>query len=324
MMTGRGVEGLRDDGDKRLDQAARAGWLYYVAGRRQDEIAKVLGVSRQSAQRLVSLATSAGLVKVRIDHPIAELMDMGERLKARYGLKQVEVVPADPYSDSMTVGVAEAGAAEMERRLTDEDPQVLAIGTGRTLKAAIDLLPQMECPQHRIVSLAGNIAPDGSASFYNAIFSIADASKARSFPMPLPVVASSPEERDMLHKTPLVAAALDLAQRADVAFIGIGDLGPEAPLFVDGFVTRTELDDLRQAGAVGEICGWAFDRNGRLIEGHTNTRVASGALPSTKTCHVIALAKGDRKLPGIRGAIAGNIISGLITDEAIAAELLAG
>ena len=35
----------------RLDDAARAGWLYYVAGNTQDEIARKLGVSRQTAQR---------------------------------------------------------------------------------------------------------------------------------------------------------------------------------------------------------------------------------------------------------------------------------
>jgi len=42
----------------RLDDAARAGWLYYIAGNTQDEIARKLGVSRQTAQRLVSLAFS--------------------------------------------------------------------------------------------------------------------------------------------------------------------------------------------------------------------------------------------------------------------------
>lgn len=312
----------REETDKRLDQAARAGWLYYVAGRRQDEIAEILGVSRQSAQRLVSLATSAGLVKVRIDHPIAEVMELAQRLADKFDLRQVEVVPTDPHSDSLTVGIAEVGAADIERRLNAAEGQVFAIGTGRTLKAAIDLLPKMNCPQHKIVSLAGNIAPDGSASFYNVIFAIADASKARSFPMPLPVVATTVAERDSLHKTPLVAAALELAQQADVAYVGIGDLGPEAPLFADGFVSRVELDDLRQAGAVGEICGWAFDANGRMIEGHTNSRVASGSLPSTRSCHVIALAKGDIKLAGILGAIRGKLISGLITDEKTAGQLL--
>ena len=32
----------------RLDDAARAGWLYYIAGNTQDEIASKLGVSRQT------------------------------------------------------------------------------------------------------------------------------------------------------------------------------------------------------------------------------------------------------------------------------------
>ena len=306
----------------RLDMAARAGWLYYVAGRKQDEIAGVLGVSRQTAQRLVSLAVSNRLVRVHIAHPIARLMDLGEQLKNRLGLRFAEIVPTDPLSDSTTVGIAEAGAAEIERRLASEKPTVFAVGTGRTLKAAIDLLPQMNCPQHKIVSIAGNIAPDGSASFYNVIFAIADASRARSYPMPMPVVASSPEERDRLHSLPLVSTALDLAGDADVAFVGIGELSDTAPLYVDGFVTEAELGQLRQAGGVGEICGWTFDAAGHMIEGLTNARIANRALPSVASCEVIALAKGPRKLPGIRAAITGELVSGLITDEATAEALL--
>ena len=306
----------------RLDLAARAGWLYYVAGRKQDEIATVLGVSRQTAQRLVSLAVANHLVRVQILHPIARLMELSARLKTELGLSFAEVVPTDPLTDSTTVGIAEAAAAEIEKRLRDEKPAVFAMGTGRSLKAAIDLLPQMNCPQHRIVSIAGNIAPDGSASFYNVIFTIADASHARAYPMPMPVVASSAEERDHLHSLPLVATALDLAGSADVAFVGVGDLTDTAPLYVDGFVTRDELAELRTAGAVGEICGWAFDDKGRMIEGLTNARIANRMLPSVETCEVIAIAKGELKLPGIRAAIAGRLVNGLITDEATAEALL--
>ena len=86
----------------------------------------------------------------------------------------------------------------------------MAIGTGRTLKAAIEQLSPMECPQHKVVSLTGNIAPDGSAAFYNVIFTMADTIKARSFPMPLPVIASSPEEREMLHRQAMIQPTLEL------------------------------------------------------------------------------------------------------------------
>ena len=111
----------QESGNTRLDDAARAGWLYYVAGNTQDQIAHKLGVSRQTAQRLVSLAVSEGLIKVRVDHPIANCLDLAARLKSRFALDLVEVVPSDPDSSSTTLGIAEAAAAEIERRLSSVD-----------------------------------------------------------------------------------------------------------------------------------------------------------------------------------------------------------
>jgi DNA-binding transcriptional regulator LsrR (DeoR family) len=198
----------------------------------------------------------------------------------------------------------------------------MAIGTGRTLKAAIEQLTPMEAPQHKIVSLTGNIAPDGSASYYNVIFNMADAVKARMFPMPLPVIASSANEREMLLKQPMVKETLSLAARADITFIGIGDLGPDAPLYLDGFITQDELKALQKAGAVGEIVGWAFDKQGKMIEGLTNDRVASAPMPSRETSLVVALAMGDKKLPGIVAALNRRLVNGLITDEHTAGLLL--
>lgn len=310
-------------GSNRLDDAARAGWLYYVAGNTQDQIAAKLGVSRQSAQRLVSLAMSEGLVKVRIDHPIARCLSLSRELAERFDLAFAEVVPSDPASDSTTLGVALATAAEVEKWLRRPEPIVIAMGTGRTLKAAIELLPSIECPQHKVVSLTGNIAPDGSAAFYNVVFTMADKVKSRSFPMPLPVIASSPKERQTLHSQAMIQATLKLAGQADVAFVGIGDLGKGAPLALDGFLDKDELAALQNAGAVGEIVGWAFDANGKLIGGETHERVASAPLPDLKRTLVIAAAMGKKKLPGIFAAIKGRLVSGLITDEATAEALLA-
>ena len=312
----------QDSSSHRLDDAARAGWLYYVAGNTQEEIATKLGISRQSAQRLVSLSVSEGLIKVRLDHPIGRCMDLAARLKSRFALDLVEVVPSDPTSESTTIGVAEAAAAEIERWLRHPEPIIMAIGTGRTLKAAIEQLQPMECPHHKVVSLTGNIAPDGSAAFYNVIFNVADTVKARSFPMPLPVIASSARERELLHAQPMIRETLALAAKANVTFLGIGDIGPDAPLFLDGFITEAELKALQKAGAVGEICGWCFDADGKLIDGLTNDRVASAPMPSRENSLVVAIAMGRRKLPGIRATLNRRLVNGLITDERTAEGLL--
>src|SRR6266436_5707734 len=65
------------DNDKsRLDEAARAGWLYFIAGHTQDEIARMLQVSRASAQRLVSLCLAERLITFRLEHPITACMEL--------------------------------------------------------------------------------------------------------------------------------------------------------------------------------------------------------------------------------------------------------
>jgi len=311
-----------DSESNRLDEAARAGWLYYIAGNTQDEIAIKLGVSRQTAQRLVSLAVSEKLIKVRLDHPIGRCLDLSQRLKDKFGLEFCEVVPADPASHSTTLGVAEATAAELERRLESRQPIVVALGSGRTLRAAAEQLPPMDCPQHKIVSLVGNIAPDGSASFYDVITRVADAVRAPHYPMPLPVIASTVNEKKLLMAQKPVKHVIELARQADVTFVGVGEMSDSAPLLQDGFVNRDEMRALIKAGAVGEIIGWAFDRGGRFIEGMTNDRVASVALDRPAKRLVIGAAMGPAKLDALRGALVGRIINGLITNEVAAAHLL--
>jgi DNA-binding transcriptional regulator LsrR (DeoR family) len=311
-----------DNEASRLDEAARAGWLYYIAGNTQDEIAVKLGVSRQTAQRLVSLAVSERLIKVRLDHPIAKCLDLSERLKAKYALQLCEVVPADPTSQSTTLGVAEAMAAELQRRLESQHPIVVAMGSGRTLRAAVEQLPPMDCPQHKIVSLVGNIAPDGSASFYDVIMRIADAVKAPHYPMPLPVIASTIHEKALFLAQKSVISVVDLARQADVTFVGVGQMGDSAPLVQDGFVNAAEMRALVKAGAVGEIVGWAFDANGSLIEGLTNDRVASVGLDQPATRLVVAVAMGVFKAKALKAALAGRLITGLITNETTAELLL--
>jgi DNA-binding transcriptional regulator LsrR (DeoR family) len=309
---------------ERLDDAARAGWLYYVAGRTQDEIAAELGVSRQSAQRLVALSVSERLIRFRLDHPIGRCLDLAKALCDRHGLARAEVVPRNPGEDGGSTGLSQAGAAEIERWLRRTEPTVLAVGTGRTLKATVDQLTPVACPQHKVVSLTGNIGPDGSAAYYNVIFSMAEVVEARHFPMPLPVFAASRQERELLHGQTLVRSTLALAAAADAVFVGVGEMDDTAPLFVDGFLTRTELSDLRAQGAVGEICGWIFDAEGRLLDGPLRERTASAPIPGTARATVTALAKGSKKLAAIRGALAGRIVNALVTDEATAEALLAG
>lgn len=309
---------------ERLEDASRAAWLYYVGENTQDQIAQKLGVSRQAAQRLVSLAVAEGLVKVRIDHPIAACLEFAARLKRRFGLDHCEIVPADPAAPGALGGIARAAATEMERWLSRAEPLVMAIGTGRSLQASVEQMLHIDCPQHRVVSLTGSILPDGSTSHHGVIYALASRITGATFPLPFPVVASSRGERETLHAQPMIKPTLALAERAEVTFLGIGDMASDAAMVLDGFISAEEQVVLEKSGAVGEIIGWAFDSEGRILDIGSNARVASAPIPDRGRGLVIGIATGARKRRAIHAALEGRLVNGLVTDEAMAAMLLDG
>lgn len=306
-----------------LDDAARAGWLYYVGGKTQDQIAADLGVSRQRAQRLVSKAMSAGLIHVRLNHRIGTCLDLEARLTDRFALTRCRVAPSMGVGVDPVLSIAPSAAAELERFLRMSESLVIAFGTGRALRAMAEQFSPPDARQHRIVSLLGNIAPDGSATLYDVISRIAEKLNAPYYPMPVPVISDTPEERNFFMHLRPVQAVYAMAQRADVTFVGVGQMGPDAPLALDGFVTRDILNDLQGQGAAGEIASWVYDDQGQYMDSPRNALVGGVRVEPGPAQTVIGIAAGASKVRAIRAALTGRIINGLVTDEDTATAILA-
>jgi DNA-binding transcriptional regulator LsrR (DeoR family) len=218
--------------------------------------------------------------------------------------------------------VAEAAAAELERYLVSQHPVIVAMGTGRMLRAIVEQLTPMDCPQHKVVSLVGNIAPDGSASLFDVVSRIGDRVKAPHYPMPLPVIATTVHEKSLLLAQKPLRNVIELSRQADVTFVGIGTVDDDAALLRDGFVKADEIRALVRAGAVGEIIGWAYGANGKLIDGLTNDRVLSVPLEQPAIRRVIGVAMAPPRLRAIKGALRGKLINGLVSNEHMAELLL--
>mgnify|MGYP003607488044 CR=1 FL=1 len=312
----------RDSDPSPQDEAARAGWLSYVGGLTQDQIAAELGISRQRAQRLVSRAREEGLIHVRLHHRIGACLDLETALKDRFGLQRARVMPSLGQGADPVRAIAPAAAAELERFLNMETPLTIALGTGRALRGMVDAMEAMDAPRHRLVSLIGNIAPDGSASFFDVVMRLADKVQAPHYPMPVPVISPTPEENAAFHALGPIRKVVELAQTADVVFVGVGQMSDDAPLLKDGFVTRSELDEMQAAGATGEVAGWVFDSEGEYLDVGTNRRTGGVRVAPGLERPSVGIAAGASKIPAIRAALKSRIINGLVTDEPTAAALL--
>lgn len=309
---------------RKLDLATRAAWLYYVAGDTQNEIAEKLQVSRPVAQRLVAFAVEKNLIRVRVDHRLADCLDLGAQLSKRYGLAMCEVVPVDADApDAIDRKLAVAGAQVMERYLNETRPMVIAVSSGRTLKAAVAQIAQIDRPQHRLVSMVGAIAADGSSNRYDVAQYISEKTGSKHFLLPAPLFADSDAERAQWCNHRLYRIVEALSGKADVAFVGIGNIGPHCPLYEDGFITEQERDEMTALGAVAELLGVPIDAQGTQITVSTSARVTSVALATPPKLPTIAFAGGPKKHDAVIAALRGGWLSGLVTDETCARAALA-
>lgn len=306
---------------RRLDLAARAAWLYYIKRRTQDEIAVELNVSRPNAQRLVALALSEGLVRIRIDHPLAKSIELGERVRERFELTYCDIAPSESRGENH-LGVAHRAAELLENFLSPKSPQVLAFGTGRTLRETVRLVSTMSRPEHKIVSAVGNLSRDGRASPYDVVMRLSDRVGAQCYPLPLPVIVDSEEECSILKAQPGYRTLRALYEQADAMMFGVGRLDEQAPLLIDGFVTQDEFAEMRRHGAMGELASRSFDGAGRLLDDAIARRLTAMNLCPNPKRPTILVASGSEKAAALNAALTGRLGNGVIIDEDLAQALL--
>lgn len=321
--TGEATSCLSDYGmQDRKEDAARAAWLYFVRGYTQDEVAFQLGISRPTTQRLISFAVSEELVRFKVDHPIVGCLALGAQIARRYGLVFCDIAPTDPKAANAREAIAPYLAERLLRIVSVKKPITLGIGTGRTLRLAVDQMERIRRPQHRVVSLVGSTSSGGRASLFDVVTRLADRIQADRYPLQLPVVAESSSDRAALQCRQSYVALLKLRMEADAVVVGIGEVGAGAQIVEDGFLTPSEMDSLVAHGAVGEITGWAFDAEGNVLEGPANDRVASMPLTPSPERPTIIAGGGASKIAPLRAALSGRLATALITDERTASALL--
>ena len=261
-------------------------------------------------------------MRVRIEHKISACLELEAALRRRFDLQIARVAPSLGAGSDAARATAPLAATLLERVLARPEPQVLAFGTGRSLSAMVEEVMQPPANAHKIVSLIGNIAPDGSASFYDVIMRMADKLRLPHYPMMVPVISETAEERAMFDRLKPVQAVQKLAKSADVTFLGVGQMGDDAPLYKDGFITLAELRELQRTGAVGELVGSVYDANGAFVSSPVMARIGNHKISPGGDAPVIGIAAGATKLAAIRGALAGKLLNGLVTDENTARSLV--
>ncbi|MGE5984756.1 sugar-binding transcriptional regulator [Klebsiella michiganensis] len=311
---------MSKEDDIRLDQKVRAAWMYYIAGQNQSEIASQLGTSRPVVQRLIAAAKEEGIVSIGLHHPVANCLDYALLLQEKYRLIECNIVPA--FSEESTLDSVSFGCYQlMARYLQDDKEKIIGLGSGLTLKKALQRI-DFDSQNTRCVALISAMDADGQCNYYDDVpLLLTSKIKAKYYQWPAPRYAQTQEEYDMWCTSRLFRSVSAVARQADVIFVGIGPLGTQSPIFKDGFINQAQMDELTARGGIGEIMGRFIDAEGGVVESEINRMITSYDIRQNQ-CPRIAVACGEYKRSAILAALKGGWINGLVTDEHTARWLL--
>lgn len=308
--------------DAEQSLSIRAAWLAYVGGQTQEQIAERLGVSRIKVQRLIASATQGGLVKFFVEGVPAECIALEERLMQAFGLKRCTVVPAVEDEPDETVGaiaaLGVAAARHLTRVLESGEVRTVGVGHGRTLAAMVQRLPATTRQDTRFVSLLGSLTRRSAANPFDLIAKLAERTGGECYFMPVPFLADSRADAQVLRAQRGVQHVLELVRQCQLCVVGVGELGSHTQLLRNQSVTARELQSLQKAGAVGEIAGCFVAANGKPVACEMNERAVGASLDDLRGRDVLAVAGGKEKAEAIRAVLNTGLITELIVDEAAA------
>lgn len=242
-------------------------------------------------------------------------VDLRQSLIASFGLDHCEVV-TDLHQDDLALrALGIAGGKFLSAEISDGRDKIIGAGHGRTLMACVENLDGKPAPGLKVVSLMGALTAGADLNPHAIVAKLAELTGAEPASMPVPFIANSTADRDVLLGQKAAQKAIDLTSRADLMIVGIGTTAPEAELVATGMIEQEEMADISRAGGVGEMLGHFFDERGKSVGQDISDRILTQPLDKLKGRRIVAVAGGAVKIHAIKAVLESGLLSGLITDE---------
>lgn len=306
--------------------------LYYHDGLSQQEIAKKLHTSRTSISRALIQARNEGYVQIRIQYPEQSNLGLERELEEKYGLTEALVaVPAYDQSSDQEVAFQ---AVDYTLRVLKKN-MVLGMTWGRAMHGFVEQLAQDERLRSlsfrnvKIVPFLGTPGITQIDSWDATTYSNTLATKVgnllhcASYNLSAPMYVDGEKEKELIEGIDEISKVLRMAETADMALIGIGSMQKDSSIIKAGIRTEEEYKELMQKGAVGEIVGRIYDKNGQTVDEDLQRKMIGISLDKIAKIPVrVGISYGKDKIEAIKGAIAGGLVNVLVTDVPTAELLL--
>ncbi|MDR2156881.1 MAG: hypothetical protein LBO81_03765 [Clostridiales Family XIII bacterium] len=313
----------------------RTAYLYYLKGKTQQEIANVLNVSVPTVSRLVKKAKDEKVVEFVIRDPYIQSIEMEEKLKQVFKLRDVIVAPTpflplhgktmQGFEGNARRAVALEGARYVQRIIGDHD--ILGVSWGKTIHALIHFLNPCRKINAGFVTMHGSIVgcnPDMDVRALVARMSMAFG--GRNYSLLTEGFVSTGEILEIIRTEVNVNRVFEMFDRITISLAGVGAFYPEreSMLYETGYyISESDLKDLRSKDLMGDILLRFFDSQGNECDSLFKERTLGIDLETYKKIKTkVVLAADRKKSNAVLGIIKGGLADVLIADYSLANTLL--
>ncbi|MCG9663597.1 sugar-binding transcriptional regulator [Vibrio mediterranei] len=297
---------------------------YYQDGATQEEISKKFGVSRAKIGRLLKQARDEGIVEITVKYHPVYSAKIEQRLIERFGVKRALIAldQADEEAQRMQVG----GLVSNYLAQTLKGGTVVTVGQGRNVSAVAHHMGVITPRDCKFVCGIGGIHPRGGR--FNADHICRQLAKkygGSSETLYAPAYAENKDQKLAFMQNATVKQTLDLARKADMAIVGVGDMSENSYMVDLGWFTADEVVQSRlNQGVVGDFAGYDFfDIQGQAANTVMSDRVIGLGLEEFRMIsEVIAIASENSKPMALLGALRTGVIDVVATSVSNALTVL--
>lgn len=292
--------------------------LYYEQNYNQNEIAKIVNLSRPYISKLLLEAKETEIVQITIKDDVDTESKKEKQIREFFNLNKVIIAPKSDSQLPLTL-VGEATALYLESILCDGD--IIGYSWGETIYECAKALSVQEALKNIVtVQLCGGVS-NTNKNVYVSEISTEFSHKLNStgYLLPFPAIVDSFHIKDTLYHERSMQDVLSYASKANICIITMGKFDTQCAMARVGYLSESEVKQLTTQGVVGDICTHLIDKEGHLCVPQMDARTVAVPLKTLKNIDTrIGVAVGEDKVYSILGALRGNLINILVTDEATA------
>ena len=298
---------------------------YYLEDHKQTDIAEMIGLTRSAVSRMLTEARDKGIVEIMVHHPFRYNHGLAKEMQRRFGLRHVTVVECinQPDYEDLRKQLGKA-ASRLLAELIKPGYQI-GVAWGTTVQATIEAFEINPVPESKVVQLVGVLGSTRhSYSAQTLVERMAHKIDGEGFYLYSPFIVENEKTAASLLEDPIVEKAISIGRECDIALMGIGTTKPEyCSLYKGKHISLKELNTIRSASAVGDVCAIYFELDGSLAQVDFHQRRIGTSFTDLQKIDIrLAVAGNLEKAEAILGAIRGGFVNSLVTDNITALRVL--